>query len=276
MKMNEVYGSARTSLVDVEVEFISKREDQAYRALDGITIDVKPGELLVLVGRSGCGKTTVLNVIAGLVQASRGKVTVLGTDCVRARPRIGYMFARDALLPWRTAVRNVEYGLELRQPKLTRQNRRERALKLLSNLGVDGNAAKRHPWQLSQGMRQRVALARTWALEPELLLMDEPFAALDAQTRADAQEQFLDIWAQSSKTVIFVTHDLSEAILLGDRVIAMDQGRLVAEVAVDIPRPRNPMTIVEDPKFQEAHHLLITTVMRNTGKTPEFQPQSSL
>ena len=150
------------------------------------------------------------------------------------------MFARDALLPWRTAVRNVEYGLELRQPKLTRSERRERALKLLSNLGVDGNAAKRYPWQLSQGMRQRVALARTWALAPELLLMDEPFAALDAQTRADAQEQFLDIWAQSNKTVIFVTHDLSEAILLGDRVIAMDQGRLVAEAEVDIPRPRNP------------------------------------
>src|SRR6516162_140242 len=105
MEMNKVYGSARTSLVDVVVEFVSKREDRAHRALDGITIDVKPGELLVLVGRSGCGKTTVLNVIAGLVHASHGEVTVLGTDCVRARPRIGYMFARDALLPWRTAVR---------------------------------------------------------------------------------------------------------------------------------------------------------------------------
>jgi NitT/TauT family transport system ATP-binding protein len=261
--MTEVDASPAASLVDVEVVFTTKGESRTHRALDKVTIDVKPGEFLVLVGRSGCGKTTVLNVVAGLVEARHGEVRVLGTDAASARPRIGYMFARDALLPWRNAMRNVEYGLELRHGKMKKRERRELSLKLLSNLGVDANAAKRYPWQLSQGMRQRVALARTWALDPELLLMDEPFAALDAQTRADAQEQFLDIWAKSNKTVIFVTHDLAEGILLGDRVIAMEQGRPVAEVTVDIPRPRNPMTIVEDPRFQQAHHQLVTTIMRH-------------
>jgi NitT/TauT family transport system ATP-binding protein len=249
------------SLEDAVVEF-AVPGGQTGRALNGVSLSVRRGELLVIVGRSGCGKTTVLNAVSGLIQLTDGRLRVYDKSPKDARDKIGYMFARDALLPWRNAIRNVEYSMELRKREQTRRQRRQRATDLLESLGVSGAAAKRYPWQLSQGMRQRVALARTWAIDPELLLMDEPFAALDAQTRADAQEQFLDIWAQSRKTVIFVTHDLNEAILLGDRVVAMDHGEVVADVSIDIPRPRRATTIVEHPTFRETHHRLAGTIMR--------------
>ena len=242
---------------DLEVEFpaMGPGEDP-HKGVDGVSFDVRRGELVVLVGRSGCGKTTVLNVLAGLYKPTGGQVEIMGKKPVPARSHMAYMFARDALLPWRTARRNVEFALEIRRPKMGRKERRERAMQFLERVGVQ-HAATRYPWQLSQGMRQRVALARTWAIDPDVLLMDEPFAALDAQTRATVQEQFLDVWSADRRTAVFVTHDLKEAILLADRIIVMHSGKVIDEVVVDIPRPRREATIDEEPRYRELHHRLV-------------------
>jgi NitT/TauT family transport system ATP-binding protein len=269
---------ADVALTGVEVVFTARRASAVYTALADVSVQADRGELVVLVGRSGCGKTTVLNVLAGLVSPTKGSASVFGTEPGDAGSGVGYMFARDALLPWRTATRNIEFALELSRPELGRRERRARAESLLEELGVAGAAQKRYPWQLSQGMRQRVALARTWAIEPRLLLMDEPFAALDAQTRSDAQSLFLDIWSKSNTTVVFVTHDLHEAILLGDRVVVMDSGRIVDEFRVEIDRPRDAFTIVEDPRFQQLHHRLVETITgrATSGTTPRAHKENEV
>ena len=173
------------------------------------------------------------------------------------------MFARDALLPWRTAQKNVEFALEIRYPSLSRAERSARALRALDQVGLK-ESANFFPWQLSQGMRQRTALARTWAIEPTLLLMDEPFAALDAQTRTSVQEHFLDVWSSDRKSVVFVTHDITEAILLADRIVVMSKGRVVDETAVNIPRPRRHDDLVESNEFRELHHRLISSIRSST------------
>ncbi|MGO2684760.1 MAG: ABC transporter ATP-binding protein [Microbacterium sp.] len=222
--------------------------------LSALDLQVERGQFTALVGRSGCGKTTLLNLIAGLVDASDGSVSVLGKSPRAARSELGFMLARDALLPWRTAGRNVEYGLELRG--MSKTTRREVADSWLKAVHL-GDAAKLWPWQLSQGMRQRVALARTWALDPEVLLMDEPFAALDAHTRVAVQAEFLRLWqGERARTVVFVTHDLGEAITLADRIILLSDGNIVDDVTVGIPRPRDNEAIVEHPRYIELHRDL--------------------
>jgi NitT/TauT family transport system ATP-binding protein len=245
--------------VDVTYTLPTAEGTEVRHALSDVSIDVRDGELLVLVGRSGCGKTTVLNALAGLTEPSAGTVTVKGGTPSQGRSHIAYMFARDALLPWRTARRNVEFGLELRRPELGRRERRGPAQQYLDELGV-GRSGRLYPWQLSQGMRQRVALARTWAIEADVLLMDEPFAALDAQTRESTQARFLDLWSTHRRTVVFVTHDLAEAILLADRVLMLADGRVVDEVEIDIPRPRRAETIVEEPSFSHLHQRLVAAL----------------
>jgi NitT/TauT family transport system ATP-binding protein len=169
------------------------------------------------------------------------------------------MLARDALIPWRTALRNVEYGLEIRG--VAKADRRETARRYLNLVQLE-KAHGRFPAQLSQGMRQRVALARTWALSPRVLLMDEPFAALDAQTRAEVQSQFLELWTTDPHTVLFVTHDLQEAITLADRVVVVAQGCVVGNVEMPFERPRDPILLADDPRFRSIYmHLrqLLTT-----------------
>lgn len=207
-----------------------------YSGVRDLSLTGRRGELLVLVGHSGCGKTTALNILGGLTQPTTGEVSVLGTTPAKARKNMGYMFARDALYPWRTAVRNVELGMEL--GGLPKHERRERALDMLDRVGLKAQA-DRYPWQLSQGMRQRVALARTWVMKPALILMDEPFAALDAQTRDVVRDEFLKIWSEERQTVVFVTHDLNEALLIADRIVAMKEGEIVVDMKVDIARPRD-------------------------------------
>lgn len=220
--------------------------------LDNVDLDIAPGSFVVLVGRSGCGKTTLLNAVAGLERMDSGSIEVLGKTPREARRLVGYMPARDALMPWRTALANVEYPLELRHVR--REERRRIAMKQLESLHL-AEAAGRWPWQLSHGMRQRVALARTWAPSPELLLMDEPFAALDAQTRASAQRELLAIWERDRKTVVFVTHDLSEALLLADRVILLGGGHIIRDLTVGFDRPRT-LELSMSPEFQDLRHEL--------------------
>jgi NitT/TauT family transport system ATP-binding protein len=245
------------SIKDLYVEFPPMGPGESRNlAVDGVSFDVRRGELLVLIGRSGCGKTTVLNVLAGLHTPTAGDVKIMDKAPVPARKHIAYMFARDGLFPWRTARRNVEFALEIRRPEMKRKERQERALQFLDRVSVK-HAANRYPWQLSQGMRQRVALARTWAIDPDVLFMDEPFAALDAQTRASVQEQFLEVWSADRRTSVFVTHDLKEAILLADRILVMHSGKVIDEVVVDIPRPRAEATIDEEDRYRELHHRLV-------------------
>lgn len=236
--------------------------------LEGVDQEIGRGEFVALVGASGCGKTTLLNVVAGLFTPDclSGTVDVDGAAPDARRRDVGYMLARDALLPWRTAVRNVELLLEA-HTKMGRSARRARALEMLARVGLEGAAGK-YRGQLSQGMRQRVALARTLATEPSILLMDEPFAALDAGTKLKLQSEFLDIWENSPpderQTVLFVTHDLQEALLLADRVVAMapDPGRIVYEADVPLPRPRGDQLheVMFEPEFRSLHHDLFRTL----------------
>ena len=227
------------------------RQRGTRTVLSGIDLTIPRGEFTALVGRSGCGKTTLLNMVAGLVDPTAGELTVLGSSPRAARDHLGFMLARDALLPWRSALRNVEYGLELRG--VSRAERRATALRWLDAVHL-GESAGLWPWQLSQGMRQRVALARTWALAPDVLLMDEPFAALDANTRRSIQSEFLQLWQNDEhRTVLFVTHDLGEAIALADRVVLLGEGRVLDDIRVDIDRPRDLTRIASDPRYQELY-----------------------
>lgn len=206
------------------------------------------GEFVALVGKSGCGKTTILNMVAGLLTPTNGTVTVLGRAPEKVRKKLGYMFARDALLPWRSARGNVEVGLEVHG--VPKAERTRKAKDLLGRLGL-GDAEDKLPSQLSHGMRQRVALARTWAIDPQVLLMDEPFAALDAQTRDTVRAEFLEFWESMQRTVIFVTHDLDEALLMADRVLLLGAGEVLREHTIPFARPRNPEELEQDPKFRD-------------------------
>lgn len=218
-------------------------------ALEDIDLTVRPGEFVSLVGPSGCGKTTLLNVLAGLPSGRiAGTVRLMGEVPRMGSPRVAYMLARDSLLPWRSALGNAAFGLELRGAG--RREREHRAAELLWKVGL---GEQRHllPKALSQGMRQRVALARTFAVDAPVLLMDEPFGALDAQTKIALQDLLLDLAQNERRAVVFVTHDLAEAVSLADRVIVFSPrpGRIIAEVAVDLDRPRTAGALHRSPSF---------------------------
>lgn len=208
------------------------------RVLDDFNLSIKASEFVSIVGPSGCGKTTALSMAGGLLSPRNGSVQLDGEDVKGTSKDTAFLFARDALLPWRSARRNVEIGLEVRG--MSRDERHRRAEEWLRRVRLE-EFVNSDILRLSQGMRQRVAIARTLVQNPRLILMDEPFAALDAQTRAQQQEEFIRLWEEERPTVIFVTHDLEEAILLSDRVILMASrpGRIVADITVNLPRPRN-------------------------------------
>jgi NitT/TauT family transport system ATP-binding protein len=222
-------GKPAVSLRRLSVTF-TQSDGARHEVLRDLNLEVPRGQFIALVGRSGGGKTTILNVLTGLVAPTSGEVAVLGLRPADARSSIGFVPARDALLPWRSALRNVEFGLELRG--VARAERRRIASRYLALVGL-ADAGRRWPWQLSQGMRQRVALVRAWAVEPELLLMDEPFAALDADTRQSVRAKFRALLRDGPpRTVVFVTHDLDEAVLMADRVAVLSGGRIAADTPV--------------------------------------------
>jgi NitT/TauT family transport system ATP-binding protein len=232
------------------------------KAVDNVTLKVRAGEFLCIVGPSGCGKTTLLNYAAALLPSkvlTGGAVEVLGGPPREGHERLAYMLARDSLLPWRTALGNAEFGAESRG--VAPDVRRARALKLLERVGL-GGFADSYPKALSHGMRQRVALARTFCLDADVLLMDEPFGALDAQTKLQLEDLLLELWQETRKTVIFITHDLSEAIALGDRVIVMAPrpGRIIDEVSIDLPRPRKVGALQKDPAYHAHYARLWSTL----------------
>jgi NitT/TauT family transport system ATP-binding protein len=217
---------------------IFKTTTQDVIAIEDVSLDVKPGRFVVLVGPSGCGKSTLLMMMAGLRQQTSGTITISGAPIPEPDPnRVGVVFQEASLFPWLTAEENVEFPLALRG--VTKSDRRARAQDALKLVGLDG-FGKRHPHELSGGMKQRVSIARGLVQDPPVLLMDEPFAALDEQTRMTMGDELLRIWAATGKTVVFVTHSLTEAVYLADEVIVMSPrpGRVVDHLQVSLPRPR--------------------------------------
>jgi NitT/TauT family transport system ATP-binding protein len=217
---------------------IFKTTTQDVIAIEDVSLDVKPGRFVVLVGPSGCGKSTLLMMMAGLRQQTSGTITISGAPIPEPDPnRVGVVFQEASLFPWLTAEENVEFPLALRG--VTKSDRRARAQDALKLVGLDG-FGKRHPHELSGGMKQRVSIARGLVQDPPVLLMDEPFAALDEQTRMTMGDELLRIWAATGKTVVFVTHSLTEAVYLADEVIVMSPrpGRIVDHLQVSLPRPR--------------------------------------
>jgi ABC-type nitrate/sulfonate/bicarbonate transport system ATPase subunit len=221
-----------------------------FVALYNISLAVKDKEFVSLLGPSGCGKTTLIRIIAGLIPADRGEVAVNGqTVTTPGRDRC-MVFQQFGLLPWRTVLSNVEFGLEIEG--VGKEDRRRAADKYLELVGLKG-FEHYYPHQISGGMQQRVGIARALSKQPDILLMDEPFGAVDAQTREQLQEELLKIWNQTDTTIVFVTHSIDEAIYLSDRVVVMQArpGRIKEEVTVDLPRPRWEGDVKADPRFAQ-------------------------
>lgn len=220
--------------------FQSKPKDAPVTAVRGVTLAIAPGEIVSLIGPSGCGKSTLLNMGAGLYLPSEGEVLVDGQAVRKPNPRIAFMLQKDLLMPWRTIRQNAEFGLELRQ--VPAGERRVRALGLLEKCHLKG-FEDHYPYQLSGGMRQRAALARTLAIDPLVLLLDEPFSAVDAQTKMILQQDLAQMMAEHGKTALFITHDLLEAVVLSDRILVMSErpGSIVAEIPVDLPHRADPL-----------------------------------
>ena len=242
------------ALPKIDIQSVTKQfpTDQPERglAVSDVSLTVGQNEFVSLLGRSGCGKTTLLNMVAGLIAPTRGRILIDGKPVCGPGPDRGMVFQSSALFPWLTAIDNIEFGLANRG--VPKAERRRRAQELISLVQLTGFEAK-YPRELSGGMQQRVAIARALALDPEILLMDEPFGALDELTRAEMQGELLAIWQQRTKTVLFVTHSISEAIFLSDRVIVMSPhpGRIREQIVIDVPRPRQRAT-VQFAKFYEA------------------------
>jgi NitT/TauT family transport system ATP-binding protein len=240
------------ALEQISVTFVSEGAAR-YTAIKDATLVVRPGEFVSVVGPTGCGKSTLLNVAAGLLTPSMGEVRVSGEILAGLNRKAGYLFQTEALLPWRTALGNVTAGLEFRGVEAGEARRR--ADDWLQRVGLRGHG-HRYPHQLSGGMRKRVALAQTLILDPEIILMDEPFSALDIQTRQLMENELLDLWSANRKSVIFITHDLEEAISLSDRVVVLSAGpesHPIGEFEVDLPRPRDVAEIRMTPRFIELH-----------------------
>jgi NitT/TauT family transport system ATP-binding protein len=230
-----------------------EKSGKRYTAVKDATLTVAAGEFVSVVGPTGCGKSTLLNVAAGLLQPSSGHVRVLGAPLSGINRRAGYMFQAESLMPWRSARDNVLAGLQF--AGVAEEESRRRADEWLGRVGLTGFET-RYPHELSGGMRKRVALAQMLILDPEIMLMDEPFAALDVQTRQLMENELLELWSADRKSVMFITHDLEEAIALSDRVIVLSAGpatRPIGEFIIDLPRPRDVNEIRMTPRFVELH-----------------------
>ncbi len=247
------HDGAAVELVDVAKRF-SKRH-KVVDAIGAVNLTAKRGEFVSLIGPSGCGKSTVLNLIAGLMKPSRGTIRYRGEPISGVNTLAGYMTQHDSLIPWRTVRRNIAVPLEIRRQK--KAVLRDQVDEWIGLVGLEG-FGDFYPNELSGGMRQRVAIARTLVYKPELLLLDEPFGALDALTRLRLQEVFLKIWREHRPTVFFVTHDLSEALSLSDRIVVFgpSPGRIIGRLEVSFPRPRRVVEVAEHPDWPELHRKL--------------------
>lgn len=245
----------------LDVSDLSKTYADGTRALTGIELHVPAGEIVALVGGSGCGKTTLLRLVAGLDRPSTGSIRLDGEAITAPHPYVGLVFQEPRLLPWLSVADNVGFGLAA----LPAQERRARVAHALERVGLSAHA-ERWPRELSGGQQQRVSIARAFVANPRVLLLDEPFSALDAFTRRDLQDHLLDLWADTRPTLILVTHDVEEAVVLADRVLVMQPrpGRLFEEIAVDLPRPRDRNAV----QFETLRHRIYTALDRSLDRGP--------
>jgi len=254
---------SKIEITDLNVSYLDAATGRRHLALEQMTLDIREGEFLAVVGPSGCGKSTLLSTIAGFIQAQAGGLLINGQPITGPGRDRGVVFQDYALLPWKTVVDNVALGLKFRGVSKAERTRIAKEFLALAGL-VD--AAEKFPHELSGGMRQRAAVARTLANEPEVILMDEPFAAVDAQTRMTLQEELVRIWAQSRATVFFVTHSVEEAIFLGDRVVVLDAGPgpVKADLSVDIDRShRRWPDLNTNTRFQQLREEITALVRKD-------------
>lgn len=244
-------------LQDVACTFVSKdAPGQRYTAVDNVSLTVGEGEFVSVVGPTGCGKSTLLNMAAGLLTPSKGTVRIYGEPLQGINHRAGYMFQAESLMPWRTALQNVMAGLEFRGVDALQAQ--DQAQDWLRRVGL-GAFGDRFPHQMSGGMRKRASLAQTLVMDPDIILMDEPFSALDIQTRQLMENELLALWQSKKKSVLFITHDLDEAIAMSDRVVVLSAGpaaRPMGEFIIDLPRPRDVAEIKMTPRFLELHKAI--------------------
>ncbi len=248
----------------LEIQGLSKRFPAAnggegLTVFENVSLNIEKGEFVCVIGHSGCGKSTILNVLAGLDEASDGLVFMNGKEVAGPSLDRGVIFQNYSLLPWLSSLKNVEFGVKARWPSWSKEQIRDHSMRYLELVGLK-EAALRKPAELSGGMRQRVSIARAFATQPQLLLMDEPFGALDALTRGVIQEELIKIWSESKQTVFMITHDVDEAILLSDRILLMTNGpyaRIAESVKVSIPRPRNRNSVIHDPGYYKIRNHLV-------------------
>jgi len=242
----------KISVKGVTKVFSSKRGE--VTALKDLSLDIRDGEFLVIVGASGCGKSTLLNLVAGFDSATHGEVLLDGRPVTGITPECGMIFQQYALFPWKTVQENVEFGLKMK--RMPRSERKERAAKFIDLVGLNG-FEKTYPHHLSGGMKQRVSIARSLANNPQVMLLDEPFAALDAMTRQVLQEQLVRIYEKHRKTIIFITHSIDEALLLSSRIVVMTArpGRIAQEITNDLPHPRNADVQLSDRYLELKRHI---------------------
>jgi len=246
--------------------FPNKKEDDLVVFSD-VNIQIEEGEFVCIIGHSGCGKSTILNVLAGLDEPSSGGIIMDGKEVSGPSLDRGVVFQNYSLLPWLTTLENVNFGVKARWPNWNKKVIEEHSRKYLSMVGLD-HAMDRKPSQLSGGMRQRVSIARAFATQPKLLLLDEPFGALDALTRGKIQDELIKIWEQSKQTVFMITHDVDEAILLADRIVLMTNGpqaNIAESVKVNIKRPRNRASIIEDRAYYKIRNHLVDFLVNRSN-----------
>ena len=250
----------RISLRNVTIEFGSRTGSR--RAVENASLEIRPGEFVCLLGPTGCGKSTLLNSLAGFVRPTEGSVRIDDKEVVAPGPNRGMVFQHHSLFPWKTVKRNVAFGPLM--AGLDRRQSEQRARRFLDLVGLAA-FENHYPHMLSGGMQQRVGIARALANYPSVLLMDEPFGALDAQTRAIMQESLLAIWSELGNTVVFVTHDVDEAVFLGSRVVVMSAspGRLIADIPVPLPRPRDP-AVLTAPEFVDIKRQCLGYIREET------------
>ncbi|NLN67419.1 MAG: ABC transporter ATP-binding protein [Alcaligenaceae bacterium] len=245
------------SMDKITCTFVSRdNKNEKYTALRDATLHIAPGEFVSVVGPTGCGKSTLLNVGAGLLEPSAGSVKVFGQPLRGINHRAGYMFQGEALMPWRSALENVMAGLEF--ANVPKEQASARAMDWLQRVGLS-HAVNKYPHQMSGGMRKRAMLAQTMIRDPDIILMDEPFSALDIQTRQLMENEVLEIWMSQRKAVLFITHDLDEAIAMSDRVVILSAGpgtHIIGEFKIDLPRPRDVAEVRSHPRFTELHKAI--------------------
>jgi nitrate/nitrite transport system ATP-binding protein len=257
------------SIENLNKTFGSKSGDLVV--FDDVNVNIEKGEFVCIIGHSGCGKSTILNILAGLDSPSSGAVIMDSQEVAGPSLERGVVFQNYSLLPWLSTLQNVSFGVRARFPKWSKAEVKAHSIKFLEMVGL-GHSLERKPSQLSGGMRQRVSIARAFATSPKLLLLDEPFGALDALTRGVIQDELMKIWADTQQTIFMITHDVDEAILLADRILLMTNGpnaQVAESVTINLPRPRNRGTVVEHPHYYKIRNYLVDFLVNRSSERPE-------